>query len=868
MSETCLGPPRFPLWILTKVAAWVERYSLIDDLGQEYTDRLRTGGDKKARTWYGLQVLRAVPSMILYSFYRSAIMLKNYATIALRKIRKQKIFSFINIVGLAVGLSLCLFTFRLLSSISSSDDFHRNKDRIFRVISEVTIGSRTTELAAAPLPLAYELEQLPEVEAIVRLKKDFGGPAVLDDKILQAHGYYADKEFFQVFSFELEKGDPRTALNEPFSVVITRDLAKRFFGEESPIGRTLSFKGTGDFQITGVTQDLTGLRSHMKFECLASFSTLASLEKQQIAAPVLDDWESFYSTYVYFLLRERADPFRVEEALSPMIKRHYPEEEKRPIFRLQALTGISPGPNLGNFLSTSAVSPQTSILLTSIAVVIMLIACFNYANLSLARALSRAKEVGIRKALGANRKRLVAQFIGEAVTYALLALVLAFFLLEFAIPRFFAQMPFIMSGFVGSGLGSLPFALLLAVLIGILAGIVPAVLFSKFDPAEVLRDITKARVFSKLTLRRGLIVFQFFVSFFFMITTIVIFKQIRFEENIDKGFRAENILNVELQNVDFDIFKQEISNHPSVVGVSASSAVLCTGSRGGTRTKLPEASDFMEIDCLLVDENFVRNLEIELLAGRNFPLNLDRENESFTMINARAVERLGFGTPQDAVGRRLVFSGDKSLEVIGVVGDFVSQSLSSEIRPMVLRILPQYFEFANVRIAEGDPGPALEFLAEKWKKLEPYRPFNVGFLEDQIDDYQAEGVNLLRAVGFIAFLAIMIAFFGLLGMVIYDMEARVKEIGVRKILGASVADVVLVLSKSFIFLLLLAAAFATPVAWLVNSQLLQSAAQRIELDFAVFGLGLFFMLGLGLATIFSQTVRAATGNPVESLRYE
>ena len=182
--------------------------------------------------------------------------------------------------------------------------------------------------------------------------------------------------------------------------------------------------------------------------------------------------------------------------------------------------------------------------------------------------------------------------------------------------------------------------------------------------------------------------------------------------------------------------------------------------------------------------------------------------------------------------------------------------------------MPQYFEFANVRIAEGDPGPALEFLAEKWKKLEPYRPFNVGFLEDQIDDYQAEGVNLLRAVGFIAFLAIMIAFFGLLGMVIYDMEARVKEIGVRKILGASVADVVIVLSKSFIFLLLLAAAFATPVAWLVNSQLLQSAAQRIELDFAVFGLGLFFMLGLGLATIFSQTVRAATGNPVESLRYE
>ncbi len=868
MKVTSLEPPRFFHWTLAKLATWIERCSLIDDLGQEYEEHIERAGEREARIWYRVQVVRAVPSVLLYSLYRSSVMVKNYATIALRNIRKQKIFSILNIVGLAVGLSLCLFVLRLVVSMYGSDAFQQKRDRIYRVISEITTGDRTADLATAPLPLAFELAQLPDVETTVRLKKDFGGPAVLDDKILQIQGYYADPEFFRVFSFDLEIGDPRTALAEPFSLVLTRELAEKLFGADNPIGRTLSVKGTGDFKVTGVTRPVSSLRSHMKFECLASFGTLSSLEKQRIISPVLDDWSGFYTTYVYLLLKEKADPSRVEEALPAVADRHYPETEESRVFSLQSLAGISPGRNLGNFLSTSAVDPRTPLLLALIAFVIMLIACFNYANLSLAKALARAKEVGIRKALGANRRRLVTQFIGEAVTYSLIALVFALFLMEYVVPRFFARLPFFSEGETGMGILSVPLAILLAVLIGILAGIVPALLFSKFDPAVVLKDISRARVFSKMNLRRGLLVFQFFVSFFFIITTIVIFKQIRLEERTETGFLAENILNVRLQNVDYDIFKREISSHPSVAGVSASSAILCTGSRGIMKARTPESPDLMEIDCLLVDEDFVGNMEIDLLAGRNFPENQDPLNESFTMINEKAAERLRLGTPQDAVGKRLVFSGDKSLEIIGVVRDFASQSLMGEIRPMVLRIMPKYFEYANIRITAGDPAPVLEFLSEKWKKLEPYQPFQYGFLEDQIKDYQSEGLNLLRGVSFIAFLAITIAFFGLLGMVIYDMDARVKEIGVRKILGASVLDVVAALSKSFVSLLLLAAALATPLAWFVNNLILQTMAKRIALGPGVFGLGLFILLTLGLATIFSQTYRAASGNPADSLRYE
>lgn len=863
-----MGPPGFPRWLVRKLAVWVERHSLVGDLDQEFGNRAERDGRRGALTWYWPQALRTIPAVVVYSLFRSAVMTGNYAKIALRSIRKQKAFSFINIAGLAVGMSLCLFVFRLIASMYGSDTFHGNKDRIYRVVSEIVDGDRKAELATAPFPLAQTLRERAEVESVVRIKKNFGGPAVLDDKVLQVHGFYADRDFLRVFSYPLEAGDPATALVEPFSLVLSKELAGKFFGGENPLGRTLSLKGTGNFKVTGVMRDVSKLPSHMRFECLASLETLRSLEQQRAVPPVLENWDGFYETYVYLLLRKDAVPEGIEAALPDLAGGHYPEREIPPGFSLQALTKISPGRNLGNFLSTSAISPQTPILLSSIAFLIVVVACFNYANLSLAKAFTRAKEVGIRKAVGANRRKLVAQFIGEAVTMSLVALVLALVFLKFIIPRFFNRLPFAAEPAAGPYALSAPVAVMFAVFVGVLAGAVPAVMFSKFDPAVVLRDVAKARLFSRLTLRRGLAVFQFFVSFFFIITTTVIFKQVRHEETLDKGFRAENILNMELGDVDFDLFKQRVSSHTAVIGVSASDAVLCTGSRGIMDVKTLEAQDFAEVDCLLVDENFLTNFGISLLAGRHFPSAGAGGGESFTIINERAVPFLRFASPADAVGKRLVFGANKTLEIIGVVRNFASQSLAGEIHPLVLRVMPKYFRYANVRLAEGGAAPVLEFLAEKWKELEPHRPFQYGFLKDQIEAYQAEGKNMLRAVSFIAFLAIMIAFFGLLGMVIYDTDARVKEVGIRRVMGASIAEIVVVLSRNFIFLIVLGAALATPIAWFVNHMILQASANRIMLGPGIFGFGLFLMLALGLATILSQTVRAARGNPVDSLRYE
>jgi putative ABC transport system permease protein len=868
VKAASLGSPRIPRWVLTKLSVWVERQSLLDDLELEFEAKAAEGYVRNARTWFWTETLRAIPSIVRYAVFRSLVMIGNYAKIALRSIRRQKVFSFINIFGLAVGIALSLYVMRLVVSIGGSDGFHENKDRTYRLISTLTSGDRRAELATAPFPLAEALRRRSEVESVVRIKKNFGGPAVIDDKTLPVRGYYVDRDFFKLFSFRLEAGDPGTALAEPFSLVLAKTLAEKLFGPENPVGRTLSLKGTGDFRITGIMADASQLRSHMDFECLASLETLASLEKTGAVPALLENWDGFYETYVYFLLRENAVIDGLVEALPDLARGRYPERPVPPGFEIQALTEISPGRNLGNFLSTPAVSPRTPLLLGSIALLLVVVACFNYANLSLAKAFNRAKEVGIRKVVGANRKRLVAQFVGEAVTISLVALVLALFLGEFVIPRFFEPMPFISVETAPSSPFSVPAAVLLAILVGILAGIVPAVLFSKFKPAVVLRDVTQARLFSRLTLRQGLAVFQFFVSFLFIITTLVIFKQIRHVEGADKGFQAENILNVDLGEVDYDLFRQEISSHPAVAGISATDAILCTGNRGIMEVRSPENGEDREIDVLAVDERFLEIHGIRLLAGRSFPAGASGGGERFAIINEKAVAALRFASPQDAVGNPLVLKSGRSLEIVGVTKNFISQSLDGEVRPLVLRVIPRYLGYANIRLKPGDPGPFLDFLAEKWKALEPYRPLTYGFLEEQIDAYQEEGHSLLRAVSYIAFLSVMITFFGLLGMVVYDMDARVKEIGIRKVLGASVTGIAFALSRRFIVLLALGAALATPAAWILNGLFLQASANRIRLGPGIFGLGILFMLALGLATVLSQTVRAAAGNPVDSLRNE
>jgi putative ABC transport system permease protein len=861
-------PPKIASWALKITNRKKNRDVVLGDFEEFFNEIYEESGAFNAYAWYCKQSLKSIPRFILTTIYWRITMFKNYLKIALRNIVKHKVFSLINITGFAISLSLCLLVVQTIFSLYSSDGFHENKDRIFRIITSVADKDRVSNLATAPLPIAEELKVFPEIETVLRIKKNFGGYAVYQEKKFPVQGYYTDKEFFKVFSFELESGDPGSALSSPYSVVLTKDLALKFFGSRNPLGKNLSFKDLGDFKITGVMKDASHLKSHLRFECLASASTLISLEKQKKLYASLGNWKNINDNYVYFLLRDNASAARIEKSLSGIVKKHYPDKERTYAFRVQALTGISPGLNLGNFLSP-AVPVEVPYIFSCIAFVILLIACFNYTNLSLAKALSRAKEVGVRKVIGANRPKIFAQFIGEAVVIAFIALVFAILFLEFLEPFFYSlNYDFrLVFGMETRGIGLILVFLLFTVFSGVLAGFLPAISLSKF-PALVLKDNTKIKLFSRLTLRKVLVVFQFFISFIFIITTIVLYSQLRFESNLPPGFNPGNILNVELQEVDYDKFRQEVSDYHNISAVSASSFVPGSGTRWITTAKIPNVSEKIKIDYLSVDEYFIENLQLEMTAGRNFPPDKRPGNEKFVVLNEKAVEYFGFGTPVQAIGKYITFEKDNNLEVIGVVKNFIADRASTPIRPLALRVQPQDFQFANLKFNQSDIAGTIQFLKEKWKELEPIRAFKYQFYEDQLKENVSIPKALLKGIGFITFLTILVAFFGLLGMVIYDTEARVKEIGIRKIMGGSLFDITLVISKGFIYLLVVAAILAVPVAWLINNMFLQSISQRISLGFGIFAMGISIMCAIGFIVIFSQTIRAAKRNPVEMLRYE
>jgi len=794
-------------------------------------------------------------------------MLKNYLKIALRNIKKQKVFSVINILGFAFSLTICLLAIQLIDSMHSSDRFHEKKDRIYTVNCMIQGINRIFEEATAPLPLADELSRSSSVERVVRIKRNLGGSAVYGEKILQVQGLYVDDVFFDVFSYELESGNPAGLLSDPYSIVLTRELASKFFGPHDPIGEVLRIEPSGEFTVTGVLKDISKFKSHMRFDLLASASTLISLENQKKIEPCLTNWDRAVDTYVYFLIREDSSLDPIELLLSEIVEKHYYHDGVIKSFRLQALTDISPGRNMSSPL-TLPIPPEFTFIVSLLTCIIILVTCFNYTHLSLAKGLNRAREVGIRKVNGASRFDLFRQFVGEAVIISFIALGLAYIFLHFlvsAFNRLYGSYYYLRNE---SGMSIYPLFILCTIGMGILSGFVPALLLSRFNPVLVLKDVTKVKLFSRLTLRKALIVVQFCICLIFIITIGVGYQQVQFERNYDSGIETDHIINVELQDVDFNAFKQEISNYAGISNVSASFPVPNTGEAWGAWARRVNSPDSMRIHVMSISRNFMENIGLKLIAGRHFPEGASSGNELFAILNETAVKQFGFGTAVDALGQSIDYKGEINLEVIGVIKDFSHLHLQIRNKPLVLRNNPKYFRNANIKISDKDVDGTLLFLETKWKELDPAHPFKVAFYKDQVEFAFTIYNTALKTIGFIALSAIFIAFFGLLGMVIYDAEARVKEIGIRKVMGARVSDVVRVTSKRFIVLLFIATTISIPVTWFLNSAWLQFLPFRIQLGFGPFLFGILFIFTVACTIIFPKTIKAARANPVDSLRYE
>lgn len=815
-------------------------------------------------------------------------MFRNYFTTGIRNILKYKVFSFINVFGLAVAMSVCMLIILMLADQHRYDQFNTKKDRIYRVLSKASDSRQP--YATSPFPLATELKaEYPIIEETVGLNPEIGGDATYGQKIAEIRGYFASPSFFNVFDFELEAGDKSTALTAPRSVIINKKLADRFFKNQDPVGKAIEFSdrqlafpiqhdgvGTpsvpwGSFTVTGVV-DESKYKSHLEFDVLISSSSREALYAGNKLKDQSGDWDWYFKHYTYVLLAPGKTESDLVQALNDLVIHKYATSKAEQTKGFQ----LSPQ-NIGDIQldlagnDTKERFPRFGYyFLGGLAATIMLLACLNYTNLSIARALTRAKEIGVRKVTGASRRSLIFQFLSESVITTLLALMMAIVLLLFIKPAFKGlwvnqYLNFELPSSVAVYLIFTGFALA----IGLAAGIYPAFHLSTYQPIKALKDLGSIKP-GKLGLRKVLSVSQFVISLFFIATSILIYNQFRHYIKFDYGFTPQNLLNVELQGQNFQRLANEFSSIPGVSTISAADILPATGRSNGIQLKkVHSADEFTEGYVMNTDEKFIGNLGLQIIAGKDLPALGDSASQKM-VVNEAMTRQLGYKYPGEIVGEVYEAKWGGLFEVVGVVKDFRFNLLinSHDIKPLALFNHPEQFQYLNIKITSADAAGVVQKMKDKWKKIDPNHAFKYDFFDQQLLSTHQGVFDAVSIIGFVAFLAITIACLGLLGMATYTVERKTKEVGIRKVLGADAKGIAFLLSREFLKMLVISVCIGAPLSYLVNNLWLQMLPNRVEFGAASVMLGSLVLLIVGLITIASQTFNASKRNPVDSLRAE
>ena len=813
----------------------------------------------------------------------------NYIKAGIRNLLKYKVFSFINVFGLAAAMSVGMLIILMLADQKSHDQFNARKDRTYRILTDRKDFRHP--YATTPVPLAATLKaEYPIAETTTHLVHGVGGDARYKDEIVEMRGYFADTSFFSVFSFALERGDRATVLAAPNSLILTHEMAERLFKGEDAVGKTVTFTDRGlnmysqasasvatpwgNYTVTGVIAD-NHYRSHLQFDALMSASSMPVLQKQNKLPLLASDWTNYYNCYTYVVLAPGKDGRELDTALSRLAAMKYAglPDSKGMKLEGQPLTRISPGILLGN--EATIVLPLAAYyFLSFLALVIILSACLNYINLSIARALKRAKEIGVRRVSGALRTDLILQFLGESLLTALCAMgmaLLLLFLLKAAFVRLWVNR-YLHFELQGNTMVYLVF-LGLALLIGLVAGLYPALYLSKIDPVLALKSDGGGRP-GRLPMRKVLGVSQFALSLFFVITSILIYNQFKYFIDFKYEFTTGNIVNINLQSNDYKTVTEAFRTVPGVSGVSACQYIpASTRSEGGSLRKAADSAGvgkeaFRECMSLGADEHFFETLGLKLVAGRNLPA-ADSTAWRYIVVNEAAARAFNYRRPADMVGQSFKMPwSDSVYVVVGVVQDFHMRMLlgNDKIDPLFLQNLPASFQFVNVRINSRDTRSVVAALESKWKRIDPDHPMKYDFFDQALAE-ESQGIfDIVSILGFIAFLAVIIACLGMLGMATYSTERRRKEVGIRKVLGAGDMGNALLLSREFLHILLIAIAIAAPLSYTLNTLWLRKFPNRVDFGWGTVLLGTGIILALGLLTIASQTIRASRLNPVESLR--
>ena len=803
-------------------------------------------------------------------------MLTNLLKTSLRNLLRHPAFSFINLVGLSVSMSLGLLIITVVKDQYAFDNFHQDAERIYRVNTRALRTSGDTEdYASAPLPIADALRDNYEfAEEVVTLCRQFNGDASYKETNVPVRGLLADPSFLRVFNFPLRRGNPETALNEPNGIVLTMETAARIFGDEEALGRSLTIGRYGDFKVTGVLEKFPS-QTHFDFQVLVPMDRLSQFERDQLAMRTIDNWNNYYSSYIYFKLKETASVSEAATALETIAGEQYKNlkletRDRGYSFFLIPLSELTPGPILSNQMGNGMPS-LLLVMLGSLAAIIMVMACFNYTNLMIAKSLSRAREIGVRKAIGARRWQIFVQFVGEALVFSFLSLAISYLILQLLKPAFMQlhiTQEFAVN--LNEDFALLAYFLLFASLIGVVAGLLPAGYLSAFNVVKVLKDGGNQKVYSRITLRRSLMVAQFTLSLVFFIVVSIIYRQVDFMFSKDYGIREDGIINVRLQGVPFVKLSREVIQLPGVVRVGAVSHALGTWADRSSSYKRSSSDEPFVMRDFLVDHNYLRNIDVQFVAGKNFEAEEEGKSEKSVILNETALLQFELPDARSAIGQSIVVDDSVLLTVIGVVKDFHFRPLNYEIGPVAFRNRTDEASFLSIAVANDKEKDVVAALQPVWKQMDPIHPLEWQTMKDQIDQAYVDAgfTDVFKIVGYITFIAISLACLGMLGMAMYATQTRTKEIGIRKVMGADVTSITVLLSRSFLYLIGIATIIAVPVSIYFGDAFLSTYAYKILITPGIIVSGVLVVTAIGLVTICSQTLRAAMANPVRALRYE
>lgn len=875
-----LVPPKWVVRLLDLMCREEHLEMLKGDLYELYVDRHQKKGKRYAQLFVWFDAIDLLRPFLLkknsITHNNTIAMFKNFLKIAYRNFMRQRVYSMINTSGLAIGVACFLLIFLYINDELSYDRFHSKSDRTYRILEHFESDGVGEHSASQPFPVGPALvnDYPGQIDHMTRMF-DFQSPFLalanrkLDRSFNEPNVFFVDSTFFDVFDFEMIVGDKSTALDEPNAILITESMAKKYFSDENPLGQIIDFQGERNLIVKGIMADAPH-NGHFQFDFLISFSTLRAHYQDR----TMERWY-WNPCWTYLVLNENTDPQTLTDMLPDFVQKYFQEGIRDDVtMELQPLTDIHLKSKLDYEIQANS-NESNIYVFSAVAVFVLLIAVINFINLSTARATKRAKEVGIRKALGSLKKQLIYQFIFESILQTILALMIAIIAIVFILPSFNLLTEKSINLWVFWSPGHLAIIMGLTLFVGLIAGFYPAFVLSSFKTTEVIKGGKLNN--HGLNFRKVLVVLQFSISMILIVGTIIAIKQLQFLQNDDLGFSKEAVIMVPVIGTPianhYENMKSEMLTNPAIKSVTALEEVL--GAKHQVMNyKFEGAEKSKPYPRLFVRHDFLKTFDIPVVAGRTYDESFVTDDSLALVVNRTMIKQLGYGSPEEAVGKSVELMRRRQGKIIGVIEDFNFASKHNPMSPIAIDLWTQPFTFnlfmkyMAVKVDASRLQESIAIVESNWQKFVPSRPFEFFFLEDRLSEsYKAES-KLSMITTIFSGLAILVACLGLFGLATFTMEQRTKEIGIRKVLGIQTKEIVLLLSKDFMLLVGISFVIAAPVAYLMIDWWLASFAYRIDLvlwPFAVAGLATFLV---AMITVGAHSLKAATINPVKTLKYE